>query len=171
MSTLRTVSLVATTAAVSVLGTLGVLRLRSGAPEESAPDREAMVHEMGGTVMPFALDSTKHVFEMTATGGVQDVVARNPGDSAQIRLVRQHLRHEAMQFGNGDFSDPMSLHGKDMPGLKELSEGAGKVHVEYSDLADGGRITFTTSDVALLTALHRWFGAQLSDHGADATYR
>jgi hypothetical protein len=36
---------------------------------------------------------------------------------------------------------------------------------------DGARITFTASEINLITAVHRWFGAQLSDHGADATFR
>lgn len=27
---------------------------------------------------------------------------------------------------------------------------------------------FSTQDRHLLTAIHRWFGAQLSEHGADA---
>jgi hypothetical protein len=38
----------------------------------------------------------------------------------------------------------------------------------YSDLPDGAEITFKTTDPQLLTAIHRWFGAQLSEHGADA---
>jgi hypothetical protein len=155
---------------VSVLGTLAVVR-HSPAEMHPPQNRETMVHEMGGEVMPFSLDSTTHVFEMTMTGGVQQVVAKDPADSAQIRLVRQHLMHEAMQFKSGDFSDPMALHGKDMPGLKELSAGAERVQVEFAPLPNGGQITFTTSDPTLLTAIHRWFGAQLSDHGADATYR
>ena len=170
MKTSQVVVLMVLTAVVAVLGTLAVVN-HVPASVHAPPDREAMVHEMGGQVMPFSLDSTTHVFEMTTTGGVQQVVAKDPADSAQIGLIRQHLRHEAMQFQNGDFSDPMALHGKDMPGLKELSAGAERVQVEFAPLPNGGQITFTTSDPTLLTAIHRWFGAQLSDHGADATYR
>ena len=108
---------------------------------------------------------------MTDSGGIQLVVIRNPGDSAQIPLIRQHLQHEAMQFSTGNFSDPASLHGATMPGLKDLATGAAKIKVEYSPLPDGAQISFTTQDIHLITAIHRWFGAQLSDHGADATYR
>jgi len=170
MKTGQAIVLVVLTAMVAVLGTLAVVR-HSPSGMQAPPDREAMVHQMGGEVMPFSLDSTTHVFEMTTTGGVQQVVAKDPADSAQIQLIRQHLMHEATQFQSGDFSDPMALHGHDMPGLKELSDGGERVQVEFSPLADGGQITFTTSDLSLLTAIHRWFGAQLSDHGADATYR
>ncbi|MGB5147524.1 MAG: hypothetical protein WBN86_10410, partial [Porticoccaceae bacterium] len=60
------------------------------------------------------------------------------------------------------------LHGANMPGLKELQEGSSRVKVGYSSLPNGAEITFETEDLHLLTAVHRWFGAQLSEHGADA---
>jgi hypothetical protein len=58
-----------------------------------------------------------------------------------------------------------------MPGVKELARGAAQIKMEYTALSNGAQITFTTRDLQLITAIHRWFGAQLSDHGADATYR
>ena len=41
----------------------------------------------------------------------------------------------------------------------------------YRPLAAGGEIRFKTSDIRLITAIHRWFGAQLPEHGADAQAR
>jgi hypothetical protein len=55
-----------------------------------------------------------------------------------------------------------------MPGLRELQAGAKRISVSYAGLAEGAQITFKTADRHLLTAIHRWFGAQLSEHGADA---
>jgi len=55
-----------------------------------------------------------------------------------------------------------------MPGLAALQAGASGIKVAYKALPIGGEITFTTKDLHLLTAIHRWFGAQLSEHGADA---
>lgn len=133
--------------------------------------RAGMIHDAGSHVMPFSLEETLHVFEMTVDGGVQDVVVREAGNVEQMELIRQHLRDEAERFARGDFSDPASLHGADMPGLAELAEGAGRLEVAYIDLPDGGRITYSSSDPILVTAIHRWFGAQLSDHAGDATYR
>jgi hypothetical protein len=60
------------------------------------------------------------------------------------------------------------LHGKTMPGLQEIEAGAARIKVSYADLPTGAQITFQTADVRLVTAIHRWFGAQLSEHGADA---
>lgn len=46
--------------------------------------------------------------------------------------------------------------------------GADRIEVRYTDLADGGRITYRTEDPALVGALHAWFAAQTSDHGGHA---
>ncbi len=142
-----------------------------GCTSQPPAGRQAMVHEMGSGVMPFDLGKTRHVFEMTERGGIQQVIIRDAKDTDQIPMIRQHLRHEAMRFMNGDFSDPASLHGQDMPGIKELSAAASALRIEYSDLPNGAQLTFETDDNHLVTAIHRWFGAQLSDHGADATYK
>lgn len=135
----------------------------------AAANRQEMVHDMGSQVMPFDLEKTTHVFKVTDTGGIQQVIAKDPNDQQQIALIQQHLQHEAMQFGLGNFSDPSTLHGSDMPGLKELEASAARIKVEYTALPNGAQLTYTTPDPQLITALHQWFGAQLSDHGQDAT--
>lgn len=126
------------------------------------------VHQMSHSVMPFDMTQTIHIFKMTASGGVQRVVAKNPNAADQIALIRQHLQHEAVNFQRGDYSDPVMLHGTDMPGVKDLQSGASRIKVSFSIIPDGAEISFQTTDVHLLTAIHRWFGAQLSEHGADA---
>lgn len=155
---------------LAILVTLGVLYWadRLTLPEAN---NQVMVRDMGSQVMPFDLDETTHIFEMTEGGGIQQVVAKNPDDSAQIALIQQHIQHEAILFSSGNFSDPTSLHGTEMPGVKDLAAGIETVEIEYANLPNGAQISFTTQDLGLITALHRWFGAQLSDHGADATYR
>jgi hypothetical protein len=166
-------TLVVVAASTSILSlSLGVAVLCStGWLSPPAINRQASVHDMGQMVMPFDLGQTTHVFEMTETGGIQDVIADDPSDDDQISLIRQHLQHEASRFRDGDFSDPASLHGSAMPGLAELAQGAERIAIEYVDLPNGARLVFAATDSKLVTALHRWFGAQLSDHAADATYR
>lgn len=139
-----------------------------GSPTVFAQTPQERVHQMSHNVMPFDMSKTMHIFKMTESGGVQRVVARDPSDSDQIALIKQHLKHEAERFQRGDYSDPAMLHGKDMPGLKELRAGASDIKVSYAELSAGAEITFKTADLHLLTAIHRWFGAQLSEHGADA---
>jgi hypothetical protein len=133
-----------------------------------AQTKQEQVHKMAHSVMPFDISKVTHIFKMTESGGVQQVIAKDPGATDQIELIRQHLRHEAMKFQQGDYTDPATLHGADMPGLKELQAGSSHIKVTYAPLPNGAEITFETNDLHLLTAVHRWFGAQLSEHCADA---
>ena len=131
-------------------------------------ERQAEVAERGADVMPFDLDATTHRFEPTPDGLVQTVVADDPDDADQVGLVRRHLAEEAERFAAGDYGDPAAIHGDDMPGLAELEAGADAIDVAYADAPDGARVTYTTSDPALVDALHRWSEAQVMDHGAHA---
>lgn len=133
-----------------------------------AQTKQEHVHHSGQSVMPFDLAKTTHIFRMTDLGGVERVVVKDPAEKDQVTLIQRHLQHEAVAFQRGDYSDPASLHGADMPGLKDLQAGAAQIRVTYSALPAGAEITFETPDLHLLTAIHRWFGAQLSEHGADA---
>lgn len=96
------------------------------------------------------------------------VVVKDARDKDQVELIRQHLRHEAEAFQRGDYADPTSLHGLRMPGVSELTGHHEEITVSYSELPLGAAITFETQDRHLATAVHRWFGAELSEHGADA---
>ena len=118
--------------------------------------------------MPFDINRTVHIFRMTDSGGVQSAIAKDAHDQDQIRLIQQHLRHEAEAFQLGDSTDPVSLHGATMPGVSELKSHHVEIAVSYSALPAGAARTFETLDPHLVTAIHRWFGAQLSEHGADA---
>ncbi|TCO82713.1 hypothetical protein EV699_104105 [Plasticicumulans lactativorans] len=137
-------------------------------PAPAQMTQQEHVHQMSHGVMPFDVSRSVHIFRMTEQGGVQRVIARDAGAGEQIALIQQHLAHEAERFQNGDYSDPAKLHGPAMPGIRELQEGASRIRVSYTALPDGAEITFETTDIHLLTAVHRWFGAQLSEHGADA---
>lgn len=137
------------------------------APEQPA-SRQAEVAEKGASVMPFDLDKTTHRF-LPADGGLrQEVVADQPGDTQQITAIREHLTSEANRFRRGDFSDPASIHGENMPGLAELAAGADRITVTYTDLPDGAALDFRTTDPILIQALHAWAKAQTVDHGSHA---
>jgi hypothetical protein len=134
----------------------------------SAQTIQEHVHHMGSGVMPFDLAKTTHIFRMTDSGGVQRVVVKDAAAKDQVAMIRQHLKHEADAFQRGDYADPAALHGSGMPGLRELQAGAKQIDVAYAELPDGAEIVFRTKNRHLVTAIHRWFGAQLSEHGADA---
>ena len=135
--------------------------------EKASPERRAEVAEKGSRVMPFDLAKTTHRFESLPDGGLQTVTAKNPADTLQIRLIREHLRSESERFPRGDFEDPMAIHGHAMPGIAELRAGAGKFEVKYEEVPTGATIRYRSSDAGLIDALHRWFEAQRMDHGTS----
>jgi hypothetical protein len=155
-----------------LLGIVAVASLHAAGEAASPPadaHRHAEVARRGADVMPFDLSATTHVFTRTPRGGVQRVVAKDPADGRQVALVREHLRDIRAQFAQGDFSGPAHIHGHEMPGLAEL-EGAppGRIDIEYQEVPAGAELTYRTADDRLVAALHRWFDAQLADHGRDA---
>lgn len=131
--------------------------------------RQEVVAARGADVMPFSLKATTHVFTKTDQGGIQQVVAKDVKDAQQVRLTREHLQEIAGQFAKGDFSGPSHIHGNDMPGLNELKLAKpGEISIQYTSIDGGGQVSYSTANPALVGALHKWFDAQLSDHGADA---
>ena len=131
--------------------------------------RQDEVAARGAEVMPFKLSATTHVFTKTPTGGLQQVVAKNPGDTDQIRLIRMHLEDIATRFHQEDYSGPTQTHGEQMPGLAQLKVAKpGEIKILYTDIANGGQIEYFAKRPELIAAIHEWFDAQLSDHGSDA---
>ena len=150
------------------IGKAAALVLLLSTPLSFAQTQQEHVHHMSHTVMPFDMSETLHIFKMTEEGGIQQVVSKDADAVHQVMLIQRHLKHEAEKFQRGDYSDPAKLHGQTMPGLKALQAKGTDINVSYTDISQGGQITFETTDLYLLTAIHRWFGAQLSEHGADA---
>ncbi|WP_026611654.1 hypothetical protein [Methylocaldum szegediense] len=154
----------------ALAGAILVLGMSATVPAQTAsPERVEEVAKRGAEVMPFDLKQTQHVFTKTETGGVQQVVARDSAIAEQIELIRQHLTKISQEFARGDFSDPARIHGENMPGLAELrSAPPGKLRVAYRELPNGAEIAYSSDDPALIAAVHRWFDAQLAEHGPDA---
>ncbi|MDB5754562.1 MAG: aspartate carbamoyltransferase [Massilia sp.] len=131
--------------------------------------RQAEVAGRGNDVMPFSLEATTHIFTKNAEGGTQRVVAKKGADAGQIKFVRAHLQEIKQQFLKGDFSGPSHIHGQDMPGLDALrSAKPAQIAIDYRDVDGGAELIYRTSDPVMVAALHKWFDAQLSDHGSDA---
>ena len=156
-------------AGASVLVALAAVAGASAASDDS-DSRQDAVADRGEQVMGFDLDTTVHRFTPTDSGGVQEVVARDPGDDREVRDVQAHLREEADRWKQGDFSAPAAIHGSDMPGLQELGAAGQALQVRYEALPDGGRVIFTSQEAETVAALHDWFDAQVGDHGEHAEH-
>ena len=136
------------------------------------PASEARLDEVvarGVHVMPFDLDKTLHVFTKVEKGGVQQVIAKDKNDAEQIALIREHLSKIAREFNQGDFSNPVKIHGNKMAGLQTLrSAEKDTLSIIYKELPDGAQIDYTSEKADLITAIHQFFDAQLSDHARHA---
>ena len=125
---------------------------------------QASMQERAAQVMPFDLNATTHTFTKTSQGGIQQIVANSACDQADIDLIRGHLRQEATRFANGEFTDPATIHGADMPGLKTLQAAGGRLTVTYAQVPAGAAITYTATEPDLINAIHTWFDAQTHEH-------
>jgi hypothetical protein len=56
-----------------------------------------------------------------------------------------------------------------VPGLAELrATKPGQIAIDYKDVKGGAALSYKTIEPNLVIALHKWFDAQLADHGKDA---
>ncbi|CAA9891034.1 conserved exported hypothetical protein [Candidatus Methylobacter favarea] len=136
--------------------------------EKPGPERFDEVRYRRQQVVPFAVDQSLQTFTKTVHGGVQHVVVKSPGNTAQIKLIQAHLQKLAEDFRKGDFSETERIHGADMPGLVQLKlAAADDIKFEYEALPDGAQIHYSTEYPQYVQALHEWFDAQISDEGND----
>lgn len=137
--------------------------------EKASEQRLDEVVERGSHVMPFDLEQTTHVFSKTDTGGIQQVIVKDPANTEQINLIRQHLTKISTEFQQGDFSNPVKIHGDSMAGLAELRKAkSGEISVVYKELPNGAEIDYSSDLPVLINAIHQFFDAQLSDHARHA---
>lgn len=145
------------------------LHAQQPASRPAPADPHAQMNARGAQVMGFDQMKTTHHFLLFADGGAIDVSANDKNDGRDEMMatrdaIRDHLPHIAMMFGAGDFSNPMLIHGSNVPGTKELAALKTKVVYKYLDTERGGRVNITTADPAALAALHAFLRFQIADH-------
>ena len=67
---------------------LGLTLTHTVLAQPAGPERLNEVTQRGVHVMPFDLKQTQHIFTKTETGGVQQVIVKDPNNSKQIELIR-----------------------------------------------------------------------------------
>lgn len=140
-----------------------------GSDHPPATEEEVTLPERA--VPPFDPEKAFSMFQMLPDGGVQVVTVKDASDQRQIELIQAHLQEISGKFSNGDFSDAARVHAEDMSWLNNLTAGAKEIDVSYSVLPNGGQIRFATSDPSLVSAIHRWLMAQVSDWENQASAR
>jgi hypothetical protein len=125
------------------------------------------LQQRGQRVMGVDQTTSSHGFMSLPDGG-RIVLVRNVDDSAGVARVRLHLREMQRAFSAGDFSMPMLIHMKTVPGIPVMAARHDRITYRESDLPNGGALRITTADSAALGAIHQFLAFQRSEHHAGS---
>jgi hypothetical protein len=122
----------------------------------------------GAMTMGVDQETSNHGFQSLPDGG-RIVFVRKVDDTVGVTKIRAHLRDMQRAFGSGDFSMPMFIHMKTIPGVKEMADL--RTHITYTetDLPNGGELRIKTTDPTAIEAIHRFLAFQREEHHAGST--
>jgi hypothetical protein len=114
--------------------------------------------------MVFSRDSTAHHFELTNDGEVIDVRVNDVKDTLGRDQIRNHFRHIAQIFADGNFNAPMLIHGPDVPGTATMKRLKDQLHWQLEDTPRGAKLLITADNKPALDAIHDFLRFQIEDH-------
>jgi hypothetical protein len=159
------------TVAVCLLCLALPIAAQAAAEEESCPlhaqhqaENAAQLDARGDRVMGFEHTRTTHRFLIEPDGGAVQVEVNDATDSESLGQIRRHLAQVAESFARGDFSMPLAIHQRVLPGVAEMTRLAGAIQYRYEELEQGARVRITTQDAAARAAIHAFLEAQIVDH-------
>ncbi len=132
-------------------------------PQQKHDSMESM-NERGDKVMGFDHTKTTHHFILKADGGVIQIEANDSSDNASRDQIRQHMRHIAKMFGEGNFSAPMLIHEQNPPGTELMKQLKAMIKYEFGEAERGAFIRITTTDADALKAIHDFLRFQIKEH-------
>ena len=137
--------------------------------ETHAHDAAAM-NARGEEGMAFSQTTTTHHFLLKPDGGAIQVEVNDPADANGRARIRQHLKHIAQAFAQGDFNIPMFVHDTVPPGAMDMKRLQGKIRYSFEETANGGRVIITTQDEEARESVHKFLRFQIAEHKTgDAT--
>ena len=122
------------------------------------------VNDRGDHAMGFSHTKTTHHFRLTPEGGVIEVTANDAGDVASRNQIRQHLKHIALKFSEGDFSAPMFIHGENPPGVEVMKQLKAEIKYQYEEIDRGAKVRISTNNEGAIKAIHEFLRFQIKDH-------
>ncbi len=127
-------------------------------------DHHAAVNERGDHVMGFDHEKTTHHFRLTPDGGVIEVSANDPKDTASRDAIREHLSHIVQMFSQGDFNAPMLIHGQTPPGVPVMKSRIRLIDWKEMNTPTGANIVIHSKDAEAVAAIHDFLRFQIEDH-------
>ena len=134
--------------------------------QQPQPKHDSMesMNERGDKVMGFDHTKTTHHFVLKPDGGVIQIEANDANDTASRDQIRQHLRHIAKMFSEGNFSAPMLIHEQDPPGAGVMKQLKARIEYKFGEAERGAFIRISTNDVDALKAIHDFLRFQIKEH-------
>ena len=133
--------------------------------------KDEALKKRGGDAMGFDQDSAEHHFILDATGGSIRVTVNKDADAKVLNEVRGHLQTIAEEFSRGDFGKPFQTHDEVPAGVAEMKSAARAISYRYEDVAGGGAVKITTTDVVALEAIHDFLRYQIKEHKTGDSLR
>ena len=150
---------------MSSFATLVLVMLSLGAGNTPPAETHAgQVERRGDEAMTLSHAMATHHFRLTGDGGVIQVTANDPSDTATRDHIRAHLRLITARFADGDFSMPMFIHGRVPPGTATMKRLRKAIHYRFVPLPAGGEVRISTADHDALKAVHAFLRFQIRDH-------
>jgi hypothetical protein len=150
---------------IAILGVAVIAGLLVNAqqPQQKHDSMEGM-NERGDKVMGFDHTKTTHHFVLKPDGGVIQIEANDSSDTASRDQIRQHMRHIAKMFAEGNFSAPMLIHEQNPPGADVMKELKARIKYEFGETERGAFIRMSTTDADGLKAIHDFLRFQIKEH-------
>jgi hypothetical protein len=148
-----------------------VLTFALAGPVAAQATTDTAYHSMqarGAMTMGVDQETSSHGFQSLPDGG-RIVFIRKVDDTAGVRKIRAHLHDMQRAFGSGDFSMPMFIHMKTVPGVQEMADRHAHITYIETDRPNGGELRITTKDSVAIEAIHRFLAFQREEHHAGST--
>lgn len=162
---MRQLALLATPlVALSMRGTPAFAqRMHMGSDTSGHDSAFAARQARGKMVMGVDQSTSTHHFVDLPNGG-RITLVRDSDDAAGAARIQHHLREIAAAFSSGDFSSPMLVHMKDVPGTRVMAEKKALIHYSTRALDRGGELTIQSSDPDAVRAIHEFLSFQRTEH-------
>lgn len=138
------------------------------AAQQTADTAYHSMQARGAMTMGVDQETSSHGFQSLPDGG-RITFVRKVDDTAGVRKIRSHLHEMQRAFGSGDFSMPMFIHMKTVPGVKEMADRRAHIAYTETDLPNGGELRIKTADPVAIDAIHRFLAFQREEHHAGST--
>jgi hypothetical protein len=122
------------------------------------------VNRRGHHAMGFSHEKTTHHFRLRTGGGIIEVTANEASDMASRDQIRQHLKHIAKKFSEGDFAAPMFIHSQTPPGVPAMKRLKAEIEYRYEELERGAQLRISSSNEEAVKAIHEFLRFQITDH-------